>query len=181
MNIDLNKLKTPCYIVDEELLIKNLEVLKGVQDRTGCKILLAQKGFSMYSVYPLISKYLKGVTSSSLFEARLGYEEMGSEVHIYAPAYREDEFQDILRYSDHIVFNSMNEWNKYKDVVSTYNKKIECGLRINPEYSEIKTDIYNPCFKNSRLGVTLDNLEGEYLKEFQVFTFIQCVNKILIH
>lgn len=164
MNIDLNKLKTPCYIVDEELLIKNLEVLKGVQDRTGCKILLAQKGFSMYSVYPLISKYLKGVTSSSLFEARLGYEEMGSEVHIYAPAYREDEFQDILRYSDHIVFNSMNEWNKYKDVVSTYNKKIECGLRINPEYSEIKTDIYNPCFKNSRLGVTLDNLEGEDLE-----------------
>lgn len=164
MNIDLNKLKTPCYIVDEELLIKNLEVLKSVQDRTGCKILLAQKGFSMYSVYPLISKYLKGVTSSSLFEARLGYEEMGSEVHIYAPAYREDEFQDILRYSDHIVFNSMNEWNKYKDVVATYNKKIECGLRINPEYSEIKTDIYNPCFKNSRLGITLDNLEGEDLE-----------------
>lgn len=164
MNIDFNKIKTPCYIVDESLLIKNLEILKNVQDRTGCSILLAQKGFSMYSVYPLIGKYLKGVTSSSLFEARLGYEEMGKEVHIYAPAYREDEFQDILKYSDHIVFNSINEWKKYRDIVKSSRKKIECGIRINPEYSEIETDIYNPCFENSRLGVTLDNLKDEDLE-----------------
>ena len=164
MNIDFNKIKTPCYIVDESLLIKNLEILKNVEDRTGCSILLAQKGFSMYSVYPLIGKYLKGVTSSSLFEARLGYEEMGKEVHIYAPAYREDEFQDILKYSDHIVFNSINEWKKYRDIVKSSRKKIECGIRINPEYSEIETDIYNPCFENSRLGVTLDNLKDEDLE-----------------
>lgn len=164
MNIDFNKLNTPCYVVDESLLIRNLEIMKEVQDRTGCHILLAQKGFSMYSVYPLIGSYLKGVTSSSLFEARLGFEEMGKEVHIYAPAYKEEEFDEILKYSDHIVFNSFNEWNKYKDKVKNYSqKKIECGIRINPEYSEIETDIYNPCFKNSRLGTTLKNFKEDEL------------------
>ena len=164
MNIDFNKLNTPCYVVDESLLIKNLEIMKEVQDRTGCHILLAQKGFSMYSVYPLIGSYLKGVTSSSLFEARLGFEEMGKEVHIYAPAYKEEEFDEILKYSDHIVFNSFNEWNKYKDKVRNYSqKKIECGIRINPEYAEIETDIYNPCFGNSRLGTTLKNFKEDEL------------------
>lgn len=164
MKIDFNKLDTPCYVVDESLLIKNLEIMKKIQDKTGCSILLAQKGFSMYSLYPLIGKYLKGVTSSSLFEARLGFEEMGKEVHIYAPAYKEEEFDEILKYSDHIVFNSFNELNKYKERVKKYKgKNIECGIRINPEYSEIETDIYNPCFKNSRLGITLENFKEEDL------------------
>ena len=164
MNMDFNLLKTPCYVVDESLLLKNLELLKEVQDRTGCSILLAQKGFSMYSVYPLIGKYLKGVTSSSLFEAKLGYEEMGKEVHIYAPAYREDEFDEIIKYSDHIVFNSFNQWNKFKNKIKNANKHIECGIRINPEYAEIETDIYNPCFENSRLGTILDNFLKENLE-----------------
>ncbi len=165
LNIDFSSLPTPCYIVDERLLIKNLEILKSVQDRTGCSILLAQKGFSMYSVYPLIGQYLKGVTSSSLFEARLGYEEMGKEVHIYAPAYIEEEFDEILRYSDHIVFNSFNEWKKYKAKVSSVtSKKIECGIRINPEYSEIETHLYDPCYNFSRLGVTLSNFEENKLE-----------------
>lgn len=162
---NLQELKTPCYVLDENLLIKNLEILKEIEDKTGCHILLAQKAFSMYSEYPLISKYLSGVTSSSLFEARLGYEEMKKEVHIYAPAYREDEIDDILKYSDHIVFNSFNQYRKYKDKINNYkNKKIECGIRINPEYSEIETYIYNPCFKNSRLGVTLDNFDEKDLE-----------------
>ena len=164
MNIDFGKLKTPCYVVDERLIKKNLEVLKKVKDRTGCKILLAQKAFSMYSLYPLIAEYLDGVTSSSLFEAKLGYEEMGKEVHIYAPAYRDDEFNEILKYSDHIVFNSFNQWKKYKSIVTKCNKKVECGIRINPEYSEIETDIYNPCFKYSRLGITLDKFQEENLE-----------------
>ncbi len=165
MNIDFSSLPTPCYIVDERLLIKNLEILKSVQDRTGCSILLAQKGFSMYSVYPLIGQYLKGVTSSSLFEARLGYEEMGKEVHIYAPAYIEEEFDEILRYSDHIVFNSFREWEKYKAKVKRVtSKKIECGIRINPEYSEIETHMYDPCYNSSRLGVTLTNFEEDKLE-----------------
>ena len=164
MNIDFSSLPTPCYIVDERLLIKNLEILNLVQERTGCSILLAQKGFSMYSVYPLLGKYLNGVTSSSLFEARLGYEEMGKEVHVYAPAYIEEEFDELLKYSDHIVFNSFDQWNKYKaKVKNVKSKRIECGIRINPEYSEIETHMYDPCYNFSRLGVTLSNFKAEEL------------------
>ncbi len=164
MNIDFNSLPTPCYIVDEKLLVRNLEILDSVQKRTGCKILLAQKGFSMYSVYPLIGKYLKGVTSSSLFEARLGYEEMGKEVHVYAPAYVDEDFDELLKYSDHFVFNSFDQWNKFKDRVKRYpGKKIECGIRVNPEYSEQDHAIYDPCASFSRLGVTLSNFKPEEL------------------
>ena len=164
-DIDVSKLPSPCYLVDERLLTKNLETLKYVQDSTGCSILLATKAFSMFSTFPLIGKYLKGVTSSSLFEARLGYEEMGKQVHIFAPAYREDEFDEIMKYCDHIVFNSFNQWKLYKDKVkNVQGKKIECGIRINPEYSEIETDIYNPCFENSRMGVTLANFKEEELE-----------------
>ena len=164
-DIDINKLPSPCYLVDERLLKKNLETLDYVQKETGANIILATKAFSMFSTFPLIGKYLKGVTSSSLFEARLGYEEMGKQVHIFAPAYREDEFDEIMKYCDHIVFNSFNQWKKYRDKVKNFKgKKIECGIRINPEYSEIETDIYNPCFENSRMGVTLDNFEPEELE-----------------
>nr|WP_307992122.1 carboxynorspermidine decarboxylase [uncultured Niameybacter sp.] len=150
---------TPSYIVDENLLIKNLSLLRSIEERTGCHILLAQKGFSMYATFPLVGKYLSGVTSSSLFEARLGYEEMGKEVHIYSPAYREEEFEEIMSYSDHIVFNSFNQWKKYKQKLKSHPKKISCGLRINPEYAEIETDLYNPCFTHSRLGITLENFQ----------------------
>lgn len=163
MKIDFNDLPSPCYIVDESLLIKNLEILNFVQQRTGCKILLALKGFSMYAVFPIIGRYLKGITASSLFEARLGFEEMGKEVHIFAPAYREDEFDELLEYCDHIVFNSFEQWKKYKDRVRQAAKKIECGIRINPEYSELKTPIYDPCYQYSRLGVTMANFQPEYL------------------
>jgi len=163
-DIDIDKLPSPCYIVDERLLKKNLEVLDYVQKESGANIILATKAFSMFSTFPLIGKYLKGVTSSSLFEARLGYEEMGKQVHIFSPAYREDEFEDIMKYSDHIIFNSFNQWKLYKDRVKNYkDKKIQCGIRINPEYSEIETDIYNPCFENSRMGVTLKNFEENNL------------------
>ncbi|MCQ2016634.1 carboxynorspermidine decarboxylase [Clostridium butyricum] len=159
-DIDIDKLPSPCYIVDERLLKKNLELLDYVQKESGANIILATKAFSMFSTFPLIGKYLKGVTSSSLFEARLGYEEMGKQVHIFSPAYRQDEFEDIMKYSDHIIFNSFNQWKLYKDRVKNYkDKKIQCGIRINPEYSEIETDIYNPCFENSRMGVTLKNFE----------------------
>ncbi len=163
IDIDVKALPTPCYIVDERLLIKNLETLNKVQERTGCNILLALKGFSMFSVFPTVGKYLKGITSSSLFEARLGYERMGKEVHIYAPAYIDEELDDIIRYCDHIVFNSFDQWKRFKDKVKGADKKIECGIRVNPEYSEIETPIYNPCYKYSRLGVTLPNFKPDEL------------------
>ena len=163
MDIDISTLPTPSYLVDQRLLIKNLELLASVKERTGCKILLAQKAFSMFSVYPLIAKYLDGVTSSGVMEARLGYEEMGKEVHTYAPAFADHEMDDVIRYSDHIVFNSFHQWNKFKDKVRSSGKQIECGLRLNPKYSEIDTDIYNPCFTGSRLGITPEQFQPDQL------------------
>lgn len=163
MDIDISTLPTPSYLVDQQLLIKNLELLSSVKERTGCKILLAQKAFSMFSVYPLIAKYLDGVTSSGVMEARLGYEEMGKEIHTYAPAFADHEMDDVIRYSDHIVFNSFHQWNKFKDKVKNSGKQIECGLRLNPKYSEIDTDIYNPCFTGSRLGITPEQFQPDQL------------------
>lgn len=157
--MDISMIPTPSYVVDEGLLIENLEKLKSVVDRTGCRILLAQKGFSMFSFYPLMGKYLSGTTASSLFEAKLGYEEMGGETHVFSPAYSEKDFSEIIAICDHLVFNSFPQWLKFKEQVEEVKKssgrEIQCGIRINPEYSEIETDLYNPCYENSRLGTTL--------------------------
>ncbi len=163
LDFPLDKVATPYYVVDERLLIKNLKVLQKVEANTGCKILLAQKGFSMYSTYPLIKKYLYGTTASSLYEARLGREEMGGEVHIFSPAYQEHEFQEIMQLCDHIVFNTPEQWQKFRPLVEQSGKAISCGLRVNPEYAEVETELYNPCAPGSRLGTTLANLVGKDL------------------
>lgn len=163
--IDFSAVPSPAYVVDERLLTRNLEVLNSIQERTGCSILLALKGFSMHSTFPLVGKYLKGITASSLFEARLGYEKMGKEVHAYAPAYSDHEIDELLTYVDHIVFNSFDQYAKFKDKVNAVtSKKIEVGIRVNPEYSEVETPLYDPCFTNSRLGVTLANFRPEELE-----------------
>lgn len=154
--------RTPYYVTDESLLLKNLEILKSVSDRTGGKILLAQKAFSMYATYPLIRKYLAGTTASGLYEAKLGYEEMGGEVHVYSAAYREDEMDEICEICDHIVFNSCNQVDKYKEKVLACGK--EFGLRINPEFSTGDHELYDPCSKGSRMGTTLKNLREESLE-----------------
>lgn len=169
--MNVNELPTPSYVVDEKLLIRNLEILKSIQDRTGCKILLALKGFSMHSVFPLVGQYLKGIAASSLFEARLGSEKMGKEVHVYSPAYIDEEIDELLGYCDHVVFNSFDQWRKFKDKVKNHSRKIECGIRINPEYSEIETAIYNPCYQHSRLGVTLSNFKPEELERIDGLHF----------
>ena len=158
-NLKVSSLPTPCYVVDEGLILKNLEILYNVSERTGAKILLAQKAFSMYELYPLIGRYLSGTTASSLFEARLGYEEMGGETRVFAPAYKESDMDELVKICDHIVFNSFSQWDKYRDKVKSAEREIECGLRINPEYSEIETEIYNPCAEGSRMGVKLDELK----------------------
>lgn len=163
IDIDISALPSPAYLVDERLLTKNLETLNYVQEQSGAKILLAQKGFSMHSMYPLVGKYLHGVTSSSLFEARLGFEEMGKEVHVYAPAYVDREFDELLGYTDHIVFNSFDQWSRFKERVQNAPKKISCGIRVNPEYSEIEVPLYDPCYNYSRMGVTLPNFRPEEL------------------
>ncbi|MGN7760739.1 carboxynorspermidine decarboxylase [Paenibacillus sp. 22594] len=163
IDINISNLPSPAYLVDERLLTKNLETLNYVQEQTGAKILLAQKGFSMHALYPLVGKYLHGVTSSSLFEARLGYEEMGKEVHVYAPAYMDREFDELLTYTDHMVFNSFDQWARFKERVQNAPKNISCGIRVNPEYSEIEVPLYDPCYNNSRMGVTLPNFRPEEL------------------
>ena len=164
----INKVDTPCYVLDEKRLRQNLEILREVRERAGCKILLAQKAFSAFSVYPLIAEYLDGCTASGVFEARLGFEEMarpfGRENHIFSPAYPERDFDEILSLCDHIVFNSPAQWAKYRDKVRSLlksGKYIQAGIRINPEYSEIETDIYNPCFEGSRMGTTLSRFKDE--------------------
>jgi carboxynorspermidine decarboxylase len=164
LNMDLKNIDTPCYVIDEQALERNLSTLTGVQERAGCKILLALKGFACFSFFPLIRKYLRGVSASSLHEARLGREEFGKEVHVCAPAYAEHEFKELLEYADHVVFNSFAQWRKFKPHV-TQQGNCECGIRINPEHSEVRTAIYDPCKRYSRLGVTAsefkpDDLEG---------------------
>ena len=161
VNFDINMIKTPYYVVDERLLIKNLEILKSVSEQAGCKILLAQKAFSMFAVYPLIRKYLAGTTASGLYEAKLGHEEMGGETHIFSAAYNQDEFDEICEICDHIVFNSFSQLEKYRDKVIRYGK--EFGVRINPEHSTQNNAIYDPCSKGSRLGVTLKNFREDLL------------------
>lgn len=154
--MNLFQIPTPSYVVDEKKLIENLEILKRVQDEASCKILLAQKAFSCYALYPLIGKYISGTTASGLYEAKLGYEEMGKENHVFAPAYHEEDFPELLEICDHIIFNSINQVKKY----SKANVKASFGLRLNPECStQGDHAIYDPCAPGSRLGVTLANLE----------------------
>ncbi|MGN0605286.1 MAG: carboxynorspermidine decarboxylase [Oscillospiraceae bacterium] len=163
LSADITKIKTPCYILDEKKLIHNLEILHRVEERTGCKILLAQKAFSMFSVYPIISKYVSGTACSGLYEAKLGFECMGKENHVFSAAYRDDEIDEIIDCCGHIIFNSFNQLDKFKDKVLAKGKKI--GLRINPEHSTQEGhEIYDPCSPKSRLGITLKNFQPDNLR-----------------
>lgn len=160
--MDFQNVKTPCFVVDEKRLTDNLKILKDVSERAGCKILLAQKAFSMFYAYPLISKYLAGTTASGLYEARLGKEKFGGETHVFSPAYREDEFQEILKYADDIVFNSPTQVKKYAQKAKNLGKSV--GLRVNPECSTQEGHaIYDPCSPGSRLGTTLANFDESIL------------------
>lgn len=161
---DINKVNTPCYVVSEKKLLENMLVMDKVMERTDCKILLAQKAFSMYSTYPLLEKHLCGTTASGLFEARLGKEEFNGEVHVFSPAYKQSEMDELVKICDHIVFNSFSQWKKFRSTVQKSGRKISCGIRCNPEYSEIETDIYNPCFTGSRLGTLSIDFEEDELE-----------------
>ena len=147
-------LPTPCYLLDEGALRRNGELLAGVAERTGCRILLAQKAFSNYDCYPLLARYLAGAEASGLYEARLGAEEMpGKEVHVFCAAYRDDEFGELLQYADHIVFNSLNQLAKFGPAAKAAGRQV--GLRVNPECSTQQGhELYDPCAPGSRLGVT---------------------------
>ncbi|MBN2504996.1 MAG: carboxynorspermidine decarboxylase [Bacilli bacterium] len=156
-----SKLKTPYYLIDEVLLTKNLEIIKEIKERSGAKVLLAQKAFSMFYFYPLLSTYLDGTASSGLYESRLAFERFGKEVHVYAPAFKESDFDEILNYADHIVFNSVNQLKRYKDKALKLGKTL--GLRINPEISTQGHGLYDPCAPTSRMGTRFIDFDESIL------------------
>ncbi|MCH5201024.1 MAG: carboxynorspermidine decarboxylase [Oscillospiraceae bacterium] len=146
--------ETPAYIIDKVQLERNLQLLQQVERASGAKILLAQKCYSVYQTYPLIGKYISGCTASGLYEARLGHEEMKKENHVFSPAYTDKEFDELLKICDHISFNSVRQWERFRGKVLSSRKKPSCGIRVNPEHSTQKKSIYDPCAPFSRLGVT---------------------------
>jgi carboxynorspermidine decarboxylase len=169
--IDFAALPSPCFVLDESRLKRNLEVARFVQEESGAKIILAFKGFSMWSAFPLVRQYLPGATASSLSETILAKQEFQREVHVYCVAYSDTEFGQMLEMADHLSFNSFQQWQRFKPQVEAARaggKHVSIGIRVNPEYSEVGTDLYNPSMPFSRLGVTraefredlLDGIEG---------------------
>ncbi len=156
-------IETPCYVCDETRLTQNLELLGELQERTGCVVLLALKAFAMFSTFPLLRRYLAGTAASSLNEARLGSEEFGGQVHLCAPAYKDSEFDQLLEICDHVVFNSFCQWRHFKPRIGALARATRCGIRVNPEHSEVATPIYDACAPNSRLGVRRADFEADSL------------------
>ena len=162
--IEIHKVPSPCFVMEEELLRKNLSLIKSVKDRTGVNIILAFKAFAMWKSFPIIREYVPYSTASSVFEAQLAFEEMKSPAHTFSPAYTNENFPTFLKYSDHITFNSLTQFERFYPQVVADGNKVSCGIRINPEYSEVETDLYNPCAPGSRFGVTPEAL-GDKLPE----------------
>jgi len=164
-------LRTPYYLCEESLLEDNLKLLDYVQNESGAKVILALKGFAMWSTFSLVSQYLQGCTASGLHEAKLAREKFAKEVHTYSPAFDAEDIDEIAKISDHVVFNSPNQLFKYCDRVKQINQSISISLRINPEYSASPKEIYNPCGIYSRLGTTLTNFDEEVLKHIDGLNF----------
>jgi carboxynorspermidine decarboxylase len=159
--IDYSKIPSPCYVIDEERFRKNLSLIRHVSDTSGAEIILAFKGFAMWGVFDILKEYISGAAASSVNEARLCMEEIGSPAHTYSPVFKENEFGIILKYSSHVTFNSLKQYNKFSSVLKKHSGNISPGLRINPEFSEVSQGIYNPCSPGSRLGITAaDLVEG---------------------
>ena len=156
--IDIHKVPSPCYVMDEALLRKNLSLIKSVADRAGVEIILAFKSFAMWKSFPVFREYIRYTTASSVYEARLAYEEFGSKAHTYSPAYTDTDFPVIMQCSSHITFNSFSQFRRFYPMVKASGEKISCGIRINPEYSEVEVELYNPCAPGTRFGVTADLL-----------------------
>jgi carboxynorspermidine decarboxylase len=159
--LDYSKIPSPAFVLDEKLLRKNLELINWVQKEAGIEIILAFKGFAMWSTFPMVRQYLKGATASSLYEARLCYEEMKTRAHVYAPVYFEREFSELLGYTSHIVFNSFSQFNKFFPKIKDADHEISCGIRVNPEFSDVQTDLYNPGKAGSRLGIGSEEFPDE--------------------
>ncbi|WP_321286415.1 carboxynorspermidine decarboxylase [uncultured Sunxiuqinia sp.] len=169
--IDLNAIPSPCFVLEEKLLRKNLELIRSVAEDSEVEIIVAFKGFAMWSAFPIVREYFKGATASSLSEAKLCHEEMKSLAHTYAPAYESSEFTEIMEHSSHITFNSLSQFERFAPQVKRSERRISVGLRINPEYSEVETELYNPCAPGSRLGVVAEQLPIQLPKEIEGLHF----------
>lgn len=188
MPINYDHIPSPCYVLDEALLRKNLQLIDRVQQEAGINVILAFKGFAMWSAFPLVKEYLSGATASSLNEARLCFEEMGTRAHTYAPAYLPQEFEDILDYSSHVVFNSLSQYEQFKNQVKASEHSVSIGLRVNPGYSDVETKLYNPASPASRLGIGHEMLQNELPEDIEGLHFhVLCesssyaLEKVLTH
>ncbi|MBL7831485.1 MAG: carboxynorspermidine decarboxylase [Saprospiraceae bacterium] len=161
MGIPYQLLETPAFVLDESLLRRNLELINRVQNEAGVKFILAFKGFSMWSAFPIVKEYVNGATASSLNEALLCFEEMGVKAHTYAAAFIPSEFDQIMDISSHITFNSIRQYETYKQKIENHPNHISCGIRVNPEWSDVKTELYNPASPSSRLGELYENFQGK--------------------
>ena len=159
--LNFSSLNRPMYVLEENKLIHNLSVIRDVADKSGIEIILAFKAYALWKTFPIIRRYINATTASSLYEARLAKEEFGNKAHTFSPAYTDYEIADIAACSSHITFNSLNQFNNYNKVVRSVNPDISCGIRINPEYSEVETELYNPCASGTRFGITADKLPEE--------------------
>ena len=171
MAIDIQQIPSPSYVLDERLFRKNLTLIKSVKERTGVNIILAFKAFSLWRAFPIVREYIPYSTASSIHEARLAFEEMGSLAHTYSPAYTEKEFPTILKYSSHITFNSFSQFERFLPMVKAQERKVSLGIRINPEYSEVTTDLYNPSAPGSRMGVVVSQMPKELPPEIEGIHF----------
>ena len=159
--MDIQTIPSPCYVIEESLLRRNLTLIKDVKERAGVEIIMALKAFAMWKVFPIVREYIPYATASSVYEARLVYEELGTPAHTYSPAYTEADFPHLLKCSSHITFNSLSQFERFYPMVVADGRRISCGLRINPEYSDVATDLYNPCAPGSRMGITSDKLPDQ--------------------
>ena len=159
--IDYSKFPNPCYIMEEDLLRRNLTLIKHVAESADVEIILAFKAFALWKSFPIFREYIGHTTASSLYEARLAYEEFGSRAHTYSPAYTEEDLGEIMRCSNHITFNSLSQYERFYPLTKKADHPISCGVRINPEYSEIETDLYNPCAPGTRFGLLAEQLPEE--------------------
>lgn len=157
-NMDFNKIPSPCYVMDESLFRKNLELIRSVKEKAGIDIILAFKGFAMWSAFPIVREYINGATASSVFEALLAFEEMKVKPHVYAPAYSQDDIERLIPISSHISFNSLSQYHKYEKQIRESKQGISLGIRVNPGFSEVETDLYNPTAPGTRLGIGQDKI-----------------------
>lgn len=171
MAIDFSKIPTPCYLIEEELLRKNLRLIRSVKEEAGVEIILAFKGFSMWKVFPIVREFISGAAASGAYEAKLAADEMKTLAHTYSPAFQLSDFNEVLENSSHITFNSLSQLEQFLPLVKNYSRCISSGIRVNPEFSEVETELYNPCAPGTRLGILASQLGNELPEGVEGFHF----------